>query len=255
VARRKLEIVLTGAAACWLLAGCSAKLGDREDQSLTAASRLDVAEAAEESGDKQTAVSMYLAAAAQAPADTPVQLRCAEGLARNGKLEDAEGLLARRIKSGTRDMDVQRTLGAVQVMAGKPAQAIQTLSLVLASKPDDVKALVDKAVALDMLHRHDEAQRLYRHALGLAPQDPTICNDLALSLLLSGQAAAGAQVLAPFRESPGLQERIRTNLGIIDAASGRAADARALLGTRIDAADLATLTQAINRGAVGTRQP
>jgi len=137
------------------------------------------------------------------------------------------------------------------VMTGKPQDALQTLSGVLASKPDDVSALADKAVALDILRRHDEAQALYRQALGLSPRDATISNDLALSLLLSGQAAAGAQVLAPFRESVGLPERIRTNLGIMDAASGRADDAHALLGTHIDQADLAKLTEAISRGAPG----
>jgi Flp pilus assembly protein TadD len=148
-------------------------------------------------------------------------------------------------------MDLLRTLGAIQVMTGKPQDALQTLSGVLASKPDDVSALTDKAVALDILRRHDEAQALYRQALGLSPQDATISNDFALSLLLSGQAAAGAQVLAPFRERLGLPERIRTNLGIMDAASGRAEDAHALLGTHIEPADLAKLTEAINRGAPG----
>jgi Flp pilus assembly protein TadD len=245
------KIVLTSLAACWLLAGCATKPVDGQDHALSVSSRLHLADAAEASGDKQTAVSMYLAAANDAPADSAIQLRCAEGLARNGRLEDAEGLVVRRLKSAPKDMDLLRTLGAIQVMTGKPQDALQTLSGVLASKPDDVSALTDKAVALDILRRHDEAQALYRQALGLSPQDATISNDFALSLLLSGQAAAGAQVLAPFRERLGLPERIRTNLGIMDAASGRAEDAHALLGTHIEPADLAKLTEAINRGAPG----
>lgn len=245
--RYGLTIVLT-AATCWMLAGCSAKPGAGPEQSLTASSRLDVAAAAEESGDKQTAASMYLAAADQAPGDTAVQLRCAEGLARNGKLEDADAVLARRLKNTPRDVDLLGTLGAVQVMEGKPEDAVQTLSGVLSSKPDDVKALVNKAVALDILRQHPAAQTLYRRALTLLPHDAATSNDLALSLLLSGQPAAGAQVLAPFRESESLPERIRTNLGIMDAASGQADDAHALLGSRIGAADLAALTQAINTG-------
>jgi len=248
-----LKTVLTSAVACWLLAGCGNRQTDNAEPSLTASSRLHVAEAAEESGDKQTAMSMYLAAANDSPGDTAVQLQCAEGLARNGKPEDAEGLLERRLKSAPHDLDLLRTLGAVQVMAGKPAQAIQTLSGVLVSKPDDVKALADKAVALDILHRHDQAQVLYRQALALAPQDAAISNDLALSLMLSGQPAAGAQILAPFRDSAGLPERIRTNLGVMDAASGHAEDAHALLGSRIGAADLASLTQAINSVAAEQR--
>jgi Flp pilus assembly protein TadD len=243
------------AAACWMLAGCSAKPGAGPEQSLTASSRLDVALAAEESGDKQTAASMYLAAAGEAQGDTAIQLRCAEGLARNGKLEEADTILARRLRSAPRDVDLLGTLGAVQVMEGKPSEAIQTLSGVLSSKPDDVKAMVNKAVALDILHRHAAAQTLYRQALALAPHDAATSNNLALSLLLSGEPAAGAQVLAPFRESESLSERIRTNLGIMDAASGHTDDAHTLLGSRIGAADLAALTQAINSGSAGTGQP
>jgi Flp pilus assembly protein TadD len=245
-----LKTALRSAIACWLLAGCAVRNGDNAEHALTASSRLHVADAAEESGDKQTALSMYLAAANDSPNDRTVQLRSAEGMARNGKLEEAEGLLTRRLKSDPKDMEVLRTLGAVQVMAGKAALAVQSLSEVLASNPGDVKALVDKAVALDVLKRHDQAQILYRQALALAPGDAAISNDLALSLALSGQPAAGVRILAPFRETAGLPQRIQTNLGIMDAASGHPEDARAMLGTRVSAVDLAVLTQAIN-GEVG----
>jgi Flp pilus assembly protein TadD len=181
--------------------------------------------------------------------DTPdARAEVRSSLTRNDKLDDAEGVLQRRLKTTPRDVDLLRTLGAVQVMAGKPSQAVLTLSSVLIAKPDDVKAMVDKAVALDILRRHNEAQVLYRQALALSPGDAAVSNDLALSLLLSGQPAAADLVLAPFRDSAGLPERIRTNLGIMDAASGRPADAHAMLGSRIDAADLASLTQAINEG-------
>jgi Flp pilus assembly protein TadD len=249
--RRGWKIALASAGACWLLAGCAAKPDAGPGASLTASSRLDVAQAAEESGDKQTAASMYQAAASDAPGDASVQLRAAEGLARNGRLDDAQALLERRVKGGSRDEDLLRTLGAVQLMAGKPAAAVQTLSAALQQKPDDVKAVVDQAVALDILQRHDEAQALYRQAMGLTPGDATISNDLALSLMLSGRPAEAEAVLAPLRESSGLPERIKTNLGIVDAASGHPADAEAVLGSRIGAADLASLTQAINHGAVG----
>jgi Flp pilus assembly protein TadD len=248
--RRGLKIVLAPACACWLLAGCAAKPVDGRGAALTASSRLDVAEAAEESGDKQTAAGMYLAAANEAPKDASVQLRAAEGLARNGRLDDAQALLERRLKGGPTDLDLLRTLGAVQVMAGKPAAAVRSLSAVLVRAPDDVRAMVDKAVALDISRRHAEAQVLYRQALILAPGDAAVSNDLALSLMLSGQSAEAEGVLAPFRESSGLPERIRTNLGIVDAASGHSADAQAVLGSRIGAADLATLTAAIGRGGV-----
>jgi Flp pilus assembly protein TadD len=247
--RRGLKAVLACAAACWLLVGCAAQQNGGQQGSMNAAERLRLAAAAEASGDRDMAVSMYAAAAAEAPGNTATQLRCAEGLARNGKIEDAAALLSRRLKNDSHDPEVLGTLGALQVLAGQPSQAVQTLSQVLAAKPDDVKALANKAIALDVLRRHDEAQRLYRQALTLVPGDAAISNDLALSLMLSGQPDEARLVLSPFRDVEGLPERMRVNLGILDAADGHPEEARELLGSRIGAADLATLTQAIGKGS------
>jgi Flp pilus assembly protein TadD len=252
--RRGLKTVLASATACGLLAGCAQ--GDGQQPSLNAVSRLRVAAAAEASGDRDMAVAMYSAAAAQAPGNTPTQLVCAEGLARNGKIEDAAALLSRRLESTPQDPDVLGTLGAIQVLAGQPSQAVQTLAMVLRSKPNDVKALTNEAIAFDVMRRHELAQPLYRQALALAPGDPAISNDLALSLMLSGQPEEARRVLSPFRDVEGLPERMRINLGILDAAGGHADEARELLGSHIDAADLATLTQAIGKGTgTGVGQP
>src|SRR5580658_10448217 len=104
--RRGLKAVLAAASACWLVAGCAPMQQGDGQTSMSADSRLLVAAAAEASGDRDMAVSMYAAAAAEAPANTPTQLLCAEGLARNGKMEDAAALLSRRLKTAPKDPDV-----------------------------------------------------------------------------------------------------------------------------------------------------
>ncbi len=245
-----LTYVATSAVWIGLLAGCSPQR-DAQPRALTAESRLRVGEAAEASGDRQTALAMYAAAANDAPNDTQTQLRSAEGLARNGSLEDAAALLTRRLKTAPHDIELLRTLGAIQVMAGQPARAVQTLSDVLAIRPDDEKALVNKAVALDILHKHDQAQDLYRKALALSPDDITISNDLALSLLLSGHREEARVTMLPLRSASNLPERIKTNLGILDAATGHSVEARQMLGARIGPSDLSSLTQAISMQGAG----
>ena len=249
----KSASVTVSAACLWLLAGCSPQPAEQQ-HGLNADSRLRVAEAAEASGDRQTALSMYAAAANDAPGDTSTQLRSAEGLARNGGLADASALLARRLKATPHDANLLGALGALQIMAGEPGKAVATLSDVLATRPTDMKALVNKAVALDILRKHDAAQGLYRQALVLTPGDVTVSNDLALSLMLSGRREEARQILAPFRTASNLPERVTTNLGILDAASGHPAEARQALGSRIGSGDLASLTQAISM-QTGSFQP
>ncbi|MEJ0020210.1 MAG: tetratricopeptide repeat protein [Acetobacteraceae bacterium] len=243
-----LPLALSG----WL-AACAAPGGDRANGAgMNGETRLRVAEAAEGSGDRDLAVSMYTMAANEAPSDAALQLRCAEGLARNGKLDEAGTLLKRRLRESGRRPDLLGALGSIQVLAGQPAQAEATFSEVLASRPDDVRALVNKGVALDLLRRHNEAQDLYRKALALAPRDPAISNDLALSLLLSGRIEEARQALAPFRDDASLPARIRINLGILEAARGNGAEAQRLLEGSLTPTDLAMLTHAIETGG-GTR--
>ena len=220
---------------------------------MNAEARLRVAEAAERSGDHELAVSMYAVAAGDAAHDDAVLLRSVEGLSRGGRLEEAAALLKRRLREGGRSLEVLQTLGSILVLEGQAPQAEAMFGEVLAARPRDVRALTNKAIALDLQRRHAEAQTLYHVALGQAPGDPIISNDLALSLLLSGRVAEARQVLRPFQDSEQLPERVRINLGILEAAGGNGIEAQRLLAGSVTPTDLAMLTHAI--ATVGPTQP
>jgi len=216
---------------------------------LDAEQRLQVADAAATSGDHELALSMYQQAADSAPNDTALQLRCATGLARNGKTGAAKDLLIVRLKAHPNDSDLLRGLAAIYVVTGLPSPAINELNQALAARPGDANALLDKAVALDLQGRHAEAQNLYRQMLARAPDDPVISNDLAVSLMIEGRTREAQAVLAPFADSDAVPERLRINLGLIYAANGDAEAARRLLGDRLGEADVQTLTRSIASAA------
>ncbi len=229
------------------LAACGQSAPGARQSELNPESRLRVGEAAERAGDMQTAVAMYTAAAQGAPDDIGVQVSAASGLARSGKWNQARDLLVERAKSHPRNPELLRTLASIYVMVGQSRAAIARYDEVLAIAPNDVHALVDKGVALDLLGRHGEAQGLYRRALALAPNDAVISNDLALSLLMENRPAEALAVLLPFAEADELPDRIRINLGIILAANGRAEQAHRMLDGRVTPAELETLTRALAR--------
>ena len=235
------------AALCAALVGCGQAPGAQRTE-LNAESRLRVGEAAERSGDMDTAVSMYTAAAENAPEDASVQVRAAQGLARAGKWNQARDLLLGRVKLKPRDPDLLRALASIYVMVGQSRVAIARYDEVLAIAPGDVNAIDGKAVALDLAQRHGEAQAVYRRALTLAPEDPIISNNLALSLLMEGRLREAQDVLAPFAEAEDVPERLKINLGIIYAANGDAELARRLLEGHVGDADLQSLTRAVTRG-------
>jgi Flp pilus assembly protein TadD len=201
---------------------------------------------------------MYQEAADSAPNDTALQMRCATGLARNGRTGAARDLLIARLKTHPNDSDLLRGLAAIYVVTGLPNPAISKLDAALAARPGDADALLDKAVALDLQGHHAEAQRLYRQILARAPDDPVVSNDLAVSLLIEGRTREAQAVLAPFAESDGIPERLRINLGLICAANGNAEAAKRLLGDRYGEEDVQALTRTIasaTPGPSGVRTP
>jgi Flp pilus assembly protein TadD len=238
--------------ACCMLAACGSNPSSQQT-GMDAEQRLRVADAAETSGDHSLALSMYSAAADNAPNNTALQLRCAIGLARNGKPGAAKELLIARLKAHPNDSDLLRGLAAIYVVQGQPSPAIGKLDEALAERPGDPSALLDKAVALDLQGRHADAQLLYRQMLARAPDDPVISNDLAVSLMIEGRTREAQAVLAPFAESDAVPERMRINLGLIYAANGNAAAAQRLLGDRFGEVDVQTLTRTI--AAAGPTQP
>ncbi len=229
---------------CGVLTAC-ASVSNRGESSLTSTSRLQVAQAADEAGNNDLAISMYTAAAAKEPSNIELQLRCADALVRSGKMAQARQLLSERLSANADNPDLIRALALVDLVAGKPAQAIVQLDRVLASNQGDVRALVDKAVALDLLRQHTAAQTIYRQVLATTPDDADTRNDLAVSLMMEGRTRQALDTLRPVQNNDNSSPRLKANLGILYAATGDTERSRQLLGDRISDGDVSVLTQAL----------
>ena len=220
-----LPVILAAA----LLAGCGrpAVTADKtQPASMSVSARERIASAAETSGDDALALSMYAAASKEAPANAQIQLDYADRLARSGQIEPARELLTRSLAVATDPMQIRQGLAMLDVLTGRNEQAVAELDKVLGLKPTDVRALVNKAVALDLQGHHAAAQMLYAQARGAAPEDPVIANDLALSLALDGKMQEAREVLLPFRNAGSLPERVKVTLRVIlntPLANGRPA--------------------------------
>lgn len=221
---------------------------DAKQPTLSADARLQVAQAADASGDSQLALSMYTQAAASEPGNVELQLRCADALARRGKIGEARRLLAERLRTQPGQPDLTRAVALIDLVAGQPALAIAGLDQVLAANPGDVRALVDKAVALDLQGQHGAAQAIYRQVLAGSPNDAAVRNNFALSLMLEGRTRQALETLAPMQDADGSPQRLKTNLGILYAATGNAERSRQLLGDRVSDGDVSALTRALAEG-------
>ncbi len=238
--------------ACGGLAACTSADTQRKP-TLSTNARLQVAEAAEASGDRDLAISMYTAAAANEPSNIALQLRCAEALARSGNVEQARQILTELLHANDRQPDLVRALALIDIVAGRPAQAVAAFNEILTANPGDIRALVDKAVALDLQGKHTEAQAIYRQVLATAPNDAAVRNDLAVSMMLEGRTGPALEMLVPLQDADTSPPRLKMNLGILYAANGDLERSRQLLGDGITDSDLERLTRALSAIAGKTR--
>jgi len=229
----------------WLTA-CASATQRQQQPEVDATARLHIAETAAASGNDGMAVAMYQQAAAGAPKDVALQVRVADALVTLGHADAARTLLTDRLRTAPTQPDLLRGQARVYVVSGEAGRAVPMFDALLAANPKDVAALVDKAVALDLMERHSEAQALYARALRSAPDDPVIRNDLAMSRMLDGKLADATAELAGLNGRIDLPARARTNLGLFYAASGDFGDSRAMLPDRSASdQDVTAMTAAI----------
>ena len=119
------------------------------------------------------------------------------------------------------------------LMQRRTGEALPLLAA-LAGKQPDARVLRTYGVALDMAGRQAEAQAAYRRGLDLAPADPNLHGNLALSLAASGQIEAALAEMRAARLSPLPDARQEVNGILLLAIAGQDDEARrqggALLG-------------------------
>lgn len=240
-------------AACAGVSACAAS-GPARPQ-LTYVNRLHVAEAAAAAGNAGLAATMYGEAAASDPANSKLQVTAAKAMARLGQMMPARAMLAERLKARPNDPVLLGGAARLAIDAGDTHQALRIYDRMLASHPGDVDAKVDKAVALDLIGQHPQAQQLYREALKVRARDPVISNDLAMSLMLQGHVHQATAVLAPVANAANSPGRARDNLGLLYALDGNKARSRALIGNRLTDGEVARIAQAVGGNALISAPP
>ncbi len=206
---------LAGAGLLALLAACA---GPQSSTSNVPTVRL--AHAAMASGDLVLAESIYAKASAAAPSEADVQLSYADALLRLGKISQARNVLLSHLKTVHDARPLHGPLGAIYVLQGDAAAAITELDAAAAADPDNTRWIVDKAIALDLLARHAEAQALYRQAIAIDPDDVIAANNFAVSLALSGKNSEAASVMGPLAERSDLPQRVMLTGAVLRAANG-----------------------------------
>ena len=148
-----------------------------------------------------------------------VGLSC--GLRQLKKSLEAQAIILRALKDAPKNVDLRTEMGKVQLALGEPLKSIETLSRVDAKIKDarwDIKAAL--AVAYDRIGMYDQAERRYRQALNLSPENPIIMNNFSLSLAQAGKLPEALKILERAAALPEATPRMRQNLALLHAMKG-----------------------------------
>lgn len=203
------------------------------DQMKTA---LRLARASRDAGDYASAISLYRSIVAMKPANPAIQIELGDTLLDAGFIDDAIDVFDKVDPKSTSEALALVGLTRAHLALSEPAKALTYADKAYALAPNDPKVAVARGVTLDLLGRHDEAQKCYRTVLAAKPRDVAARNDLALSLAMTKQFDNAIEIMTPIARSADATPRMRQNLALIYGLQGDDKDAAALSRRDLDQA-------------------
>jgi Flp pilus assembly protein TadD len=171
-----------------------------------------------------------LAAAAAAhqanPTDLAAALAHARALRANNAKPEALAVLEKAAASKPGDRRVQLERGLLALELGDAAKAEKLLRQAHDPKAPDWRLHSALGAALASRGKQQEAQVEFAKALALAPDQPSVLNNLALSYALDGKGAEAEQLLRKAQRSPARTPQVQENLALVLGLRGRYDEAR-----------------------------
>jgi Flp pilus assembly protein TadD len=185
----------------------------------TVAALLRAGDSTRAAGDLPSAVTFYRRAHALAPDQAAPLIRLGDTLAGLGAGNEAAESYRAAVERDPKDADAQRGLGNALLALHQPQLAINSFTAANSIKPD-ARCYNGIGVANDMTARHREAQAAYQQGLRLAAGNLQLQNNLALSLMLSGDYPEAIEILRAITSDPAATSRHRQNLAMAYGLAG-----------------------------------
>lgn len=160
------------------------------------------------------------------PRDRTVAYDLARHMRYVGALSEAEQVLKNHLAVHSGDSLFRLELAKVMIAAGRPAEAVETLTALDAERPEDPAVLQALGVAHDRAGDHVAAQQAYDAAMALDRPSAALLNNAAMSHLLSGDVDKAEALLRQAAIAHGAGPQVRQNLAMVLALKGQEAEAR-----------------------------
>lgn len=171
------------------------------------------------------AVRAYGAAYDKNPDDRQIGLAYASALQMTGRNDQSLAVMQQVAIAHPKDREVLAAYGKALAAAGNLPKALETVRRAQTPDYPDWRLLSAEGAILDQLGRFEEARVLYRKALDIMPNEPSILSNLGMSHLLSDDLAGAEGYLRRAAALPDADSRVRQNLALVVGLQGRFAEA------------------------------
>jgi Flp pilus assembly protein TadD len=158
------------------------------------------------------------------PTDATAAINYAQALRALGQRAQAVSVLEQATIHHPHNMALLGAYGRALADVGSYQQALDVLSRAHTPDQPDWRILSVQGAVLDQMGRHEDAQRHYKTALKIVPEEPTVLSNLGLSYALSRNLPAAEATLrraAARTRDP----RVTQNLALVVGLQGRFAEA------------------------------
>jgi len=200
---------------------------------------LKLADAALQGGDPAMALQAADAVLDHKPNNVQALLREGDALAALGRTDQAALSYQRALTLAPGSRAARIGLGRIRLKSD-PAAAERLFGEVIRAHPDDVVALNDRGIALDLEGQYEAAAASYRAALSLQPDNTAAEVNLALSLALAGRPQQAVTMLQPIAEAGSANQRIRDDLAVALAINGQTQAASDILSPELSRSEVTT---------------
>jgi Flp pilus assembly protein TadD len=149
------------------------------------------------------------------PEQPEVAIAYARALRASGQRAQATAVLQQTSMRNPKNLTVLGAYGRALADVGRFTEALEVLGKAHTPDQPDWRLLNAQGAVLDQMGRHADARRYYETALKIAPNEPSVLSNQALSYALSKELARAEEILRRAAADPRADSKVRQNLGVV----------------------------------------
>lgn len=187
------------------------------------------ARAAADRTDALTRSVFWTQEAEISPQDPIAGVKAAQALRELGRYDQSADMAQRVLMVQPANYDAMLEVGRGHIARGQAFYGIQALEKARDARPGDWRPWSLLGTAYEQVRRSADAQAAWAQALAIAPDNPDVLTNMAISAMARGDNAAAEPLLRRAAAQPGASLKVRLNLAMVLGLTGKMGEAEQIL--------------------------